>query len=184
MWNAHCFIKAALRRSHPSGLPIAGGSILKRVLSFAPLAMTLLASLASAQTVSVSPTPVTLSAMVGSTAAASATVNVSSASGTVAYTIVNNFSTPWLSVGPANATTPSNPPQEFVQQSTPSSFVVFANPTGMAAGTYSLTATITTGVPEPGSLALLGVVAIALAVAQIVRTRRSGSRSIEPHLAS
>ena len=116
---------------------------MKRVLSIAPLAITLLASLASAQTVSVSPTPVTLSAMVGSTTAASATVSVTSTSGTVAYTIVNNFSTSWLSVGPAGATSPTNPATEFVQQSTPSSFVVFANPNGMPAGTYNATLQIT-----------------------------------------
>jgi len=112
---------------------------LKKVLYAAFLTVFSLASIASAQTLSFSPTSVSLSAMVGTTTAAVATVSVTASSGTLTYTASNNTSVPWLSFGPASSTTPTNPATQFISGTTPSSFVVFASPANLTAGTYTAT---------------------------------------------
>ncbi len=112
---------------------------MKKVLYAAFLTVFSLASIASAQTLSFSPTSVSLSAMVGTTTAGVATVSVTASSGTLTYTASNNTGVPWLSFGSAGSTTPTNPATQFISGTTPSSFVVFANPATLTAGTYTAT---------------------------------------------
>ena len=100
-----------------------------------------LACVAGAQTLSLSPTSVTLSATVGGTTPVSATINVTASSGTIVYVAFNSnsSSSPWLSLGATSGSTPSQTP---VTGSTPGSFVIFANPSGLAANSYTGSITV------------------------------------------
>ncbi|MGO9257220.1 MAG: BACON domain-containing protein [Bryobacteraceae bacterium] len=114
---------------------------MKRVLAFASLSMISLACVAGAQTLSLSPASVNLSATVGGTTPVSATINVTASSGTIAYVAFNSnsSSSPWLSLGATSGSTPSQTP---VTGSTPGSFVIFANPSGLAANSYTGSITV------------------------------------------
>ena len=115
---------------------------MRKTLSVASLTLFSLASIASAQTVNLSQTTVTLSATVGSTTkVVSQPINVTSTSGsTVSYNVSPNIY--WLSV----ATTANSTPQPALSfQTTPGSFVIFADPTGLPAGQNNGIVTVLSG---------------------------------------
>jgi uncharacterized protein (TIGR03437 family) len=106
-------------------------SFLKRVLCFTSLILLSLAGALGAQTLSVNPTSVTLSGTAGSTTPVNTTVTLSTSSGSVTYSASSNAS--WLLLG---ATTTSTPALSL-SGTAPGSLVIFANPSGMATGTYT-----------------------------------------------
>lgn len=93
-----------------------------KILNIIPITLTLIAAgAASAQTVSVNPTSLNFTGLVGGNSV-SQTLNVTSTGGTAAFAVFPSQS--WLSVTPGSGTTNSQ-------------VTVTANPTGLSAGTYS-----------------------------------------------
>jgi trimeric autotransporter adhesin len=114
---------------------------LKKVLSHASLLMFLLATITHAQSLSVNPTSVTLSAMAGTNTAVSSTITISTSSNSaVTYTASNsNTANSWLTVA-ASSTSTSGP---SVTLTAPGSLAIFANPSALPTGMYSGTVVLT-----------------------------------------
>jgi trimeric autotransporter adhesin len=96
-----------------------------------PITLTVTGGAAQTGTVSASPSSLTFTASTGGQAQ-SQTVTVSSTGGEVPYTVSVSANTSWLTVSPTSADTQSN-------------VTITATPTGLAAGSYQGTVTITAG---------------------------------------
>ena len=112
---------------------------MKKVLSLASLTFLSLVSIASAQSLSFSPTSLTLSGTAGNTTPVTTTIMANTTSGTIPY--VASSGSFWLLLGATTTSTPSS----VLSGSAPGSFVIFANPIGLSTGTYNGTISVSGG---------------------------------------
>jgi trimeric autotransporter adhesin len=152
---------------NPTGLPngLSSGSInvtAGGVTQSIPVSLTVTGNPATGGTVSASPQSLSFTALVGG-AAQNQAVTVSSSGGPTSFTVSTSSSAAWLSATPATA-------------STQSSITVTVNPSGLAAGNYQGTVTISAGntITIPVTLTVQAPPAISASVSNLSFSYVSG----------